>query len=142
MSEENIRGQISAKEDEITRIEEEASKEEASAESRVETEYNPKIQQAETKLNEEEVLRDEAIEKAAEWKVKMKEKKVAAKVASKTLNTLKSDKEKALNSKLKEIANEKKAKVKEIQVEIKTLQKQIDAIEKARAKAAKEAAGE
>ena len=32
MTEENIRGQISAKEDEITRIEEEASKEEASAE--------------------------------------------------------------------------------------------------------------
>ncbi|NVM35726.1 MAG: hypothetical protein HWN81_09035 [Candidatus Lokiarchaeota archaeon] len=142
MSEENIRGQISAKEDEVTRIEEEASKEEASAESEVEAEYNPKITKAEAKLNEEEVLRDEAIEKAAEWNAKMKEKKVAAKDASKTLNTLKSDKEKALNSKLKEIANEKKTKVKEIQGEIKVLQKQIAAIEKARAKAAKEAAGQ
>ena len=46
MTEENIRGQISAKEDEITRIEEEASKEEASAESKVETEYDPKIEAA------------------------------------------------------------------------------------------------
>ena len=139
MSEENIRGQISAKEDEITRQEEEASKKEASAESEVEAEYNPKIQDAEVKLKDEEGLRDEAIEKAAEWKVKMQEKKTSAKLANKTLNTLKSDKEKALNGKLKEIEGEKKVKVKEIQGEIKVLQKQIAAIEKARAK---EAAGQ
>jgi hypothetical protein len=36
MSEENIRGQISAKEDEITRIEEDASKKDASAEAEIE----------------------------------------------------------------------------------------------------------
>jgi len=139
MSEENIRGQISAKEDEITRLEEEASKKEASAEKEIEDEYNPKIQDTEAKLNEEEGLRDEAIEKAAEWTVKKKEKIVAAKDANKTLKTLKSDKEKALNGKLKEIESEKKVKVKEIQGEIKALQKQIAAIEKAKAK---EAAGQ
>ena len=136
MSEENIRGQISAKEDEITRIEEEASKKEASAESEVEAEYDPKITAAEAKLKNEEGLRDEAIEKAAEWNAKEKEKKAAAKEANKMLNTLRSDKEKALNGKLKEIQGEKKVKVKAIHGEIKVLQKQITAIEKARAKEA------
>ena len=139
MSEENIKGQISAKEDEVTRIEEEASKKEASAEKEIEEEYDPKILDAEAKLKDEEGLRDEAIEKAAEWAAKKKEKNVAAKVASKTLKTLKSDKEKSLNGKLKDIEGEKKTKVKEIQGEIKVLQKQITAIEKAKAK---EAAGQ
>lgn len=140
MTEENIRGQISAKEDEITRIEEEASKEEASAESKVETEYNPKIEAAETKLNQEEVLRDEAIQKAEEWNNKKKEKIATAKEANKTLSQLKSGKEKALNIKLKEIANDKKGKIKEVQGEIKSLKKQIAAIEKEKARAAAAAA--
>jgi len=139
MSEENIRGQISAKEDEITRIEEDASKKEASAEKEIEEEFDPKIEEAQVKLDEEEKLRDEAIEKAAEWTGKKKEKIIAAKAANKMHNTLKSDKEKALNGKLKEIESEKKGKIKEIQGEIKALQKQIVAIEKAKAK---EAAGE
>ena len=139
MSEENIRGQMSAKEDEITRIEEDASKKEASAEKEIEEEFDPKITETQVKLDEEEKLRDEAIEKAAEWTAKKKEQIAAAKVANKMLNTLKSDKEKALNGKLKEIESEKKGKIKEIQGEIKALQKQIAAIEKARAK---EAAGE
>ena len=138
MSEENIRGQISAKEDEITRIEEDASKKEASAEKEIEEEFDPKITETHIKLDEEEKLRDEAIEKAAEWTAKKKEQIAAAKVANKMLNTLKSDKEKALNGKLKEIESEKKGKIKEIQGEIKALQKQIAAIEKAKAKEAAE----
>ncbi|MFX1311706.1 MAG: hypothetical protein ACFFHD_03700 [Promethearchaeota archaeon] len=135
MSEENIRGQISAKEDEITRIEEEAAKQEASAEAEVEREYNPKIESTETKQNEEEVLRDEAIEKAAEWTQKKKDKIAAAKAASKELSGLKKEKEKALNVKLKEIASEKKTKIKEVQGEIKALKKELAAIEKAKAAA-------
>ena len=138
MSEENIRGQISAKEDEITRIEEDASKKEASAEKEIEEEFDPKIEESQIKLNEEENLRDEAIEKTAEWTGKKKEKIATAKVANKMLNTLKTDKEKALNGKLKEIESEKKGTIKEIQGEIKALQKQIVAIEKARAKEAAE----
>ena len=140
MSEENIRGQISAKEDEITRIEEETAKQEASAEAEVEQGYNPKIEVAQTKLNEEEVLRDEAIEKAAEWTQKKKDKTAAAKAASKELSQFKKDKEKALNVKLKEIKGEKKVKIKEVRVEIKALQKQLKAIEKEKARAAAEAA--
>jgi hypothetical protein len=138
MSEENLRGQISAKEDEITRLEEEAAKKEASAESEIELEYDPKIEEAKAKLEGEEALRDEAIEKAEEWKTKMKEKKAAAKTAAKTYNSLKSDKQKALNAKLKEIDNEKKGKIRAIQGEIRALQKQIVAIEKAREREAAE----
>ena len=59
MSEEYIRGQISAKEDEITRIEEDASKKDASAEAEIEEEFDPKIVEAKAKVDEEEGLRDE-----------------------------------------------------------------------------------
>jgi len=139
MSEEYIRGQISAKEDEITRTEEDASKKDASAEAEIEEEFDPKIEEAKLKVEEEEGLRDEAIEKAAEWTAKKKEKIAAAKDVNKKLNTLKSDKEKSLNVKLKEIETEKKTQIKEVQAEIKSLQKQLLALEKEKIKQAKEA---
>ena len=142
MSEENIRSQISAKEDEITRVEEEASKKDASAEKEVEDEYDPKIAEATTSLSEEEGLRDEAIEKAAEWTQKKKEKITAAKTASKTLSNLKSDKTKALNDKLKSIETEKKSDVKALQNDVKALKKELSNLEKAKAKAEKAAAAE
>lgn len=138
MSEEHIRGQISAKEDEITRTEEDASKKEAATEAEIETEFDPQIEEGTTKLKEEEGLRDEAIEKAEEWTQTKKEKVAAAKTASKTLSKLKSDKEKALNSKLKEIATDKKNKIKEIQSEIKSLRKDLATLEKEKAAEAKE----
>ena len=137
MSEEYIRGQISAKEDEITRIEEDASKKDASAEAEIEEEFDPKIEEANVKVEEEEGLRDEAIQKAEEWTQKKKEKIAAAKSTNKLLANLKSDKEKALNVKLKEIEAEKKTQIKEVQTEIKSLQKQLLALEKEKAKEAK-----
>ncbi len=137
MSEEEIRSQISAKEDDITRIEEEASKKEGSAEGEVEGEFDPKINETNSKLEEEEKLRDEAIDKAAEWAETKKEKIAAAKNESKALSKLKSDKEKALNNKLKEIESEKKNKIKDIQKEISAKKKQLSNLEKAKAKAAK-----
>ncbi|MFW9895238.1 MAG: hypothetical protein ACFFD7_05480 [Candidatus Thorarchaeota archaeon] len=139
MSEEYIRGQISAKEDEITRIEEEASKKDASAEAEIEEEYDPQLEEAKAKLDEEEGLRDEAIEKAEEWTQRKKEKIAAAKEAKKVFEALKSDKAKALNAKLKEIENDKKTQIKEVQGEIKGLQKQLIALEKEKAKQAEQA---
>jgi len=136
MSEEEYRSQISAKQDEITRIEEEATKNEASAEKGIEDEYNPKISAANSTLTEEEKLRDEAIEKAAEWTSMKKEKTAAAKIASKELSKLKSDKGKALNTKLKEIQSDKKNKIKLINGEIKALNKQIKALLKEQTRAA------
>ena len=137
MSEEYIRGQISAKEDEITRTEEDASKKDASAEAEIEEEFDPKIEEANAKVEEEEGLRDEAIQKAEEWTQKKKEKIAAAKSTNKLLANLKGDKEKALNVKLKEIEAEKKTQIKEVQTEIKSLQKQLLALEKEKAKEAK-----
>jgi hypothetical protein len=139
MSEEEIRGQISAKEDDITRIEEDASKKDASAEKEIEDQFDLKINETKSKLEEEENLRDEAIEKAAEWANKKKKKIAAAKEESKTLSKLKSDKTKALNDKLKAIESEKKNKIKDIQKEINALIKQLSNLEKAKAKEAKEA---
>lgn len=136
MSEEEYRSQISAKQDEITRIEEKATKNEASAEKGIEDEYNPKISAANSTLTEEEKLRDEAIEKAAEWTSMKKEKTAAAKIASKELSKLKSDKGKALNTKLKEIQSDKKNKIKLINGEIKALNKQIKALLKEQTRAA------
>ena len=142
MSEEDLNGQISAKEDEVTRVEEDATKKRASAEAEVEGEYDPKIAAAETTLAEEEKLRDEAIEKAAEWAAKEKEKKVTAKDGSKLLGNLKSDKEKALKVNLKEIDNDEKIKIKALNGEIGKIRKEIARLEKAKAKAAKAAASE
>ena len=139
MSEEYIRGQISAKEDEITRIEEEASKKDASAEAEIEAEFDLQIEEAKVKVDEEEGLRDEAIQKSEEWTQKKKEKIATAKDVNKILANLKSDKDKALNVKLKEIENDKKSQIKEVQGEIKTLQKQLIALEKEKAKQAQEA---
>ncbi|MHA2390697.1 MAG: hypothetical protein ACXAEX_01905 [Promethearchaeota archaeon] len=140
MSEKEIRSQISTKEDEITRIEEEASKKDASAEKEVEEEYNPKIDEARAKLEEEEGLRDVAIDKAAEWTQKKKEKISAAKIASKALANLKSDKTNALNKKLKAIETDKKNQIKEIQKSINALKKELSNLEKAKAKEAAAAA--
>ena len=139
MSEEYIRGQISAKEDEITRIEEDSSKKDASAEAEIEEEFDPKIVEAKAKVDEEEGLRDEAIQKAEEWTQKKKEKIAAAKDANKLHANLRSDKEKALNVKLKEIDAEKKSQIKEVQGEIKTLKKQLLTLEKEKAKQAEQA---
>ena len=136
MSEEEIRSQISAKEDDITRVEEEASKKDASAEKEIEDQFDLEINETKSKLEEEENLRDEAIEKAAEWADKKKEKIVAAKNESKALSKLKSDKTKALNDKLKAIESEKKNKIKDIQKEINALKKQLSNLEKAKAKEA------
>lgn len=137
MSEEYIRGQISAKEDEITRVEEEASKKDASAETEIEAEFDLQIEEAKAKVDEEEGLRDEAIQKSEEWTQKKKEKIATAKDANKKLGNLKSDKDKALNEKLKEIENDKKSQIKAVKGEIKTLQKQLIALEKEKEKAKK-----
>ncbi len=57
MSEEEIRSQISVKEDDITRVEEEASKKDASAEKEIEDEFNPEISEVTLKLEAEEKLK-------------------------------------------------------------------------------------
>jgi len=122
MSEDEINSQISAKEDEITKVEEKSAKAEASAEKEIEAEYDSQISDAETKLGDEQGLLDEAVEKSAEWKAKLAEKKGAVKTLTKEVANLKKAKGKALSNKLKDIANEKKTNIKALQGEIKALQ--------------------
>jgi len=50
MTEQEIRTQISEKEDEITRVEEAASKKEASAEKEIEADFDDKINDTKSKL--------------------------------------------------------------------------------------------
>ena len=133
MSEDEINSQISAKEDEITKVEEKAAKAEAGAEKEVEAEYDTQISGAETKLGTEQGLLDEAAEKAAEWKATLAEKKGAVKTITKEVANLKKAKSKALSDKLKGIANEKKTNIKALQGEIKGLKKDLVALQKAAA---------
>ncbi len=130
MSIDQINSQISAKQDEITKIEEEAAKKNASAEKEVEAEYDSQINAAESTLAKEQGLLDEATEKAAEWKNTLKERKVSAKTAAKDVAGLKKAKGAALKAKLKEISAEEKASVKAVQSEIKALNSQKKALEK------------
>ncbi|MHA1688048.1 MAG: hypothetical protein ACTSYC_01125 [Promethearchaeota archaeon] len=131
MSEADIRSKISAKEDEITKVEEAASKKETEAENQIKGEYDPKIDETSKKLAEEQKLLDEAIQNFNQWKAKMEEKKATVKNLGKELKTLKSTKDKALKTKLKEIQKEKSTNIKAIQKEIKALQKELAALQKA-----------
>ncbi len=130
MSIDELRSQISAKEDEITKIEEESNKKEASAEKEIEAEYDSKIKDTESNLAGEQKELEEATAKAAEWNAKQKEKSVAVKTLNKELATNTKLKSKALATKLKEINVDKKGKIKAIQGEIKGLNKQIKLLEK------------
>ena len=133
MSEDQINSEISAKEDAITKVEEAAAKKEASAEKEVEAEYDSQISDAESKLATEQGLLEEATEKAAEWKLKQKEKKGTVKALEKEVKSLKSQKSKALKTKLNDIAKEKKTNISALTKEIKTLKKDLSALQSATA---------
>lgn len=138
MSEEYTKGQIKAKEDEINRIEEDTSNKITSAEKEIEEEFDSNIEEEQSKLDGEEQLRDKAIQNAEEWTQKKKEKIASAKVLSKGLALLKSEKEKTLIAKVKEINTNKKNQIKEVQGEIKALKKELAESEKEKAKAAQQ----
>lgn len=131
MSEADIRSKISAKEDDITKVEELASKKEADAGKSADAEYDPKIADVSSKFEAEQKLLDEATEKYNTWKAKMEEKKAVVKDLSRQLSSLKSGKEKGLKTNLKAIEKEKKTNIKVIQKEIKALNKELSALEKA-----------
>ena len=130
MSENQIRSQISLKEDQITRIEEDAAKKEALAEKEVNQEYDPKIASIESNLSSEQAKLDEATSRAAEWIAKRDELNSIVKNMTKEKKMLQKEKDNTLKSKVKVITNEKKSKIKTIRSEIKPLRKQIAQIEK------------
>ena len=67
MSEQQILSQISELEDDITRVEEEAAKKDASAEKEIEADWDDNINTTKSKLDVAEVDLKEATEKSSEW---------------------------------------------------------------------------
>jgi hypothetical protein len=129
MTEQEIRTQISEKEDEITRVEENASKKEASAEKEIEADFDDKINDTKSKLEVGEVDLKEATEKSKEWTKKMNKLTVEVSSNKKKYDNLVKGKAKALNKKLDNILKEKKTKIKSYETDIKALRKKLDKLE-------------
>lgn len=129
MTEQEIRTQISEKEDKITRVEENASKKEASAEKEIEADFDDKINDTKSKLEVGEVDLKEATEKSKEWTKKMNKLTVEVSSNKKKYDNLVKGKAKALNKKLDNILKEKKTKIKSYESDIKALRKKLDKLE-------------
>jgi len=129
MSEQDIRSQISEKEDEITRVEEDASKKEASAEKEIEADFDDKIDDTKSKLEVGEVDLKEATEKSKDWTKKMNKLTVEVASLKKKLDNLVKGKAKALNKKLDSILKEKKTKIKSYDTDIRALMKKLEKLE-------------
>ena len=129
MSEQDIRSQISEREDEITRVEEDASKKEASAEKEIEADFDDNINDTKSKLEVGEVDLTEATEKSKEWTKKMKKLTVEVASLKKKLDNLIKGKAKALNKKLDGILKEKKTKIKSYEADIRALRKKLEKLE-------------
>jgi len=129
MSEQELRSQIADKEDEITRVEEEASKKEASAEKEIEADFDDNINDTKSKLEVGEVDLKEATEKSKEWTKKMNKLTVEVAALKKKHENLVKGKAKALNKKLDNILKEKKSKIKSYESDIKAIRKQLEKLE-------------
>ncbi len=129
MSEQDIRSQISEKEDEITRVEEDASKKEASAEKEIEADFDDNINDTKSKLEVGEVDLTEATEKSKEWAKKLKKLTVEVASLKKKLDNLIKGQAKALNKKLDGILKEKKTKIKSYEADIRALRKKLEKLE-------------
>ncbi|MFX1316790.1 MAG: hypothetical protein ACFE9T_13080, partial [Promethearchaeota archaeon] len=105
MTEEELRIQISEKEDDITRVEEDAAKKEASAEKEIEVDWDGEINETKSKLEVAEVDLKEAKEKASEWVSKRDKLINDVNSLSTKFTNLKKGKTKALKKKLNDIDN-------------------------------------
>ncbi len=129
MTEEELRIQVSDKEDDITRIEEDAAKKEAGAEKEIEADWDADINDTKSKLEVSEVDLKEAKEKASEWVSKRDKLTNEVHSLSTKLTNLKKGKSKALKKKLNDIENEKNTKIKKIDKEIRTIRNKLKKLE-------------
>ena len=110
MSEEEYRTQVSDLKDEITRIEEDATKKEAGAEKKIEGDWDAKINDTKGKYDVAVVDLKEAKEEASKW-VKKRDKLIVEEKSLKTqYDKYLNGKEKALKDLLNNIDGEKKSK--------------------------------
>ena len=129
MTEEELRIQISDKEDDITRIEEDAAKKEAGAEKEIEADWDADINDTKSKLEVSETDLKEAKEKASEWVSKRDKLINEVNSLSTKLTNLKKGKSKALKKKLNDIENEKNTKIKKFDKEIRTIKNKLKKLE-------------
>ncbi len=130
MSKELINGQIMAKYDEISRIEEEARNKHASIKDEVKEKYDKQISNMDDKLNSEQVDLEKDIQEKNKWTEKVKELITSTKSIENDLTNLKKEKEKEFLIKIKAIDKAEKTKKKVILKEIKQLEKEKMDIEK------------
>lgn len=129
MAEEEIRTKISDLKDDITRIEENATKKEANAEKEIEADWDSKIHDTKSNLDTDEADLKEAIEKADDWVSKRNRLTVEVKSLKKEHENLLKGKDKALKDKLNNIEKEKKSKIKAKEKDIATLAKKLEKLE-------------
>ncbi|MFX0018702.1 MAG: hypothetical protein ACFFBT_01985 [Promethearchaeota archaeon] len=129
MAEEEIRTKISDLKDDITRIEEDATKKEANAEKEIEADWDSKIHNTKSNLDTAETDIKEAIEKADEWVSKRNRLTVEVKSLKKEHANLLKGKDKALKDKLNNIEKEKKSKIKAKEKDIASLDKKLEKLE-------------
>jgi hypothetical protein len=129
MAEEEIRTKISDLKDDITRIEEDATKKEANAEKEIEADWDSKIHDTKSNLDTAETDLKEAIEKADVWVSKRNRLTVEVKSLKKEDQNLLKGKDKALKDKLNNIEKEKKSKIKAKEKDIATLEKKLEKLE-------------
>jgi hypothetical protein len=110
-----IRNQINAKRDEITEIEEESLKKEASLKKELDAKYDPQIKETENSLTNQEAALSEATEIFEKLMLKSKKLKSSLKNLKKEHKRLIKTKSKVLKKKLKEISRGKKNKLKQSQ---------------------------
>ncbi|MFX1269854.1 MAG: hypothetical protein ACFFAK_17990 [Promethearchaeota archaeon] len=134
MAEEEIRTKISDLKDDITRIEEDATKKEANAEKEIEADWDSKIHNTKSNLDTAETDIKEAIEKADEWVSKRNRLTVEVKSLKKEHANLLKGKDKALKDKLNNIEKEKKSKIKAKEKDIASLDKKLEKLENERLK--------
>jgi len=130
MSKELINGQIMAKYDEISRIEEEARNKHASIKDEVKEKYDKQISNMDDKLNSEQIDLEKDIQEKNKWTEKVKELITSTKSIENDLTNLKKEKEKEFLIKIKAIDKAEKIKKKVILKEIKQLEKEKMDIEK------------
>ena len=128
MSEEKIRTEISDRKDDITRIEEDAAKNEAGAEKKIEGVWDEKINETKTRLDAAEVELKEAIEEADKWVKKRDKLTVEVKSLKIQYDKYIKGKDKDLKDLLISIDKEKKSKIKALEKDIKNLEKKLEKV--------------
>lgn len=125
MSQEEIKSQISQKQNEIAKLEESAIKKEQYIKNRTSEEFDPHLNEIEAELQLEERKLIEVNKKIDQWTTKKKELTLVIKNLKKKYSSYEKEKENYLSSQLKAIAKEKNIKVKELKKEVKLLEKEL-----------------